>query len=124
MAHQFRSVIAAGLLFLCAPVLNAAQLVMVEQRGCHYCELWEKEIEPAYDKTAEGQFAPLIKHNLREGAPDGMTFQRKVRFTPTFVLVEDGAELARIEGYPGPDFFWPLLNKLLTDKTDFAKATD
>ena len=32
---------------------------------------------------------------------------------PTFVLVEDGRELGRIEGYPGEDFFWGLLGKLL-----------
>jgi hypothetical protein len=34
-------------------------------------------------------------------------------FTPTFVLVEDGTEAGRIEGYPGEDFFWPLLAKLI-----------
>jgi hypothetical protein len=47
---------------------------------------------------------------------------RPISFTPTFVLVEDGRELARIEGYPGEDFFWGLLGMLLEEHTDFAES--
>ena len=36
-------------------------------------------------------------------------------FTPTFVLVEDGKELGRIEGYAGDEFFWFLLGRLLDE---------
>ena len=37
---------------------------------------------------------------------------RRVSFTPTFILVQDGVEVGRIEGYPGEDFFWGLLGKM------------
>ena len=97
---------------------------MVEQPGCVYCERWDDEIAPAYPKTAEGQFAPLVRADLRAGAPDGVTYARRVVFTPTFVLIDEGEELARIEGYPGEDFFWPLLTKLLEDNTGFSSVTD
>ncbi|WP_299788128.1 thioredoxin fold domain-containing protein [uncultured Marivita sp.] len=100
------------------------QLVMVEQPGCVYCERWDAEIAPAYPKTAEGQFAPLVRADLRAGPPDGVTYARRVVFTPTFVLIDEGEELARIEGYPGEDFFWPLLTKLLEENTEFSSATD
>ncbi|SHG87830.1 thioredoxin family protein [Marivita hallyeonensis] len=96
------------------------QLIMVDQPGCIYCERWEAEIGPAYPKTAEGQFAPLLRADLREGPPDGVSYARRVTFTPTFILIEDGTELARLDGYPGEDFFWPLLTRLLTENTDFA----
>jgi hypothetical protein len=46
-----------------------------------------------------------------------------VLFTPTFVLINNGQEQARIEGYPGEDFFWPLLTRLLEDNTDFATSS-
>jgi hypothetical protein len=99
-------------------------LVMVEQPGCVYCERWDAEIAPAYPKTAEGQFAPLIRADLRQGPPDGITYARRVVFTPTFVLIEDGQEQARIEGYPGEDFFWPLLSQMLVENTTFSPVTD
>jgi hypothetical protein len=98
------------------------RLVMVEQPGCAYCAAWNDQIAPAYPKTAEGQFAPLLRADLREGPPEGITYERPVRFTPTFILTRDGVEVARMEGYVGEDFFWPIYAKLLQDKTDYDPA--
>ena len=120
--------IALALAVMLSPLWASAaraepNLVLVEQPGCVYCQRWDAEIGPAYSKTAEGKFAPIIRADLREGPPDGITYARRVLFTPTFVLVENGEEKARIEGYPGEDFFWPLLTRLLTENTDFMTTT-
>ncbi len=98
-------------------------LVMVEQPGCVYCALWDDTIAPIYPMTPEGQFAPLLRADLRAGPPEGITYARKVSFTPTFVLVDNGQEQARIEGYPGEDFFWGLLNLILDEHTDFEQES-
>lgn len=84
---------------------------MAEAPGCYWCARWMEEIGPIYPKTAEGMTVPLQRYQLREGMPD-VTFTQKVRFTPTFILVEDGQELGRIEGYPGEDFFWGMLSEM------------
>ena len=86
-------------------------LLMAEEDGCFWCARWNEEIAPIYPKTAEGQTAPLVRYNLHGAAPD-VTFARRVHFTPTFILVEDGQELGRIEGYPGEEFFWGLLSQM------------
>lgn len=113
---------AAALLAVSLPAA-ATELVMVDREGCGYCLAWKKEIGPAYPNTDLGQFAPLRVVNIRDGAPDGVSFDRPVIFTPTFILIEDGAELARIEGYPGEDFFWGLLEKMLKETTDFVGSS-
>ena len=95
---------------------------MVEQPGCGWCEAWNREIATIYPKTPEGQAAPLRRVDLR-AQPADLTYARKVLFTPTFVLVENGVELARIEGYPGEDFFWGLLGMMLQANTDFKGAS-
>lgn len=122
-----KSLVGSCFLFLGALVATGAMaqpnLVMVEQAGCLYCQRWDAEIAPAYPKTAEGQYAPLIRADLRQGPPEGITYERRVTFTPTFILVENGQEIARLEGYPGEDFFWPVLTRLLSDHTDFDPAT-
>lgn len=97
-------------------------LLMGEQRGCHYCERWHDEIGHIYPKTDEGATAPLRQFNIHKGPPEGVTLTRSVRFTPTFILIEDGQERGRIEGYPGEDFFWGLLGKLL-DRADIKIVT-
>tara|TARA_R110002049_G_scaffold10127_3_gene50336 strand:+ start:39746 stop:40108 length:363 start_codon:yes stop_codon:yes gene_type:complete len=96
----------------------AVELVMVEQPGCIYCERWDDEIAPIYPKTAEGKFAPLQRVNIR-AVDDLLATSRRVVFTPTFIVVDDGRELARLEGYPGRDFFWPLLDQILQEFTEF-----
>ncbi|MGB1209039.1 MAG: thioredoxin family protein [Paracoccaceae bacterium] len=104
------------------PLQAEPVLIMVDQPGCYYCELWTTDIGPIYPKTPEGQFAPLVRRDIDDGPPEGGRFARRVSFTPTFVLMDDGAELARIEGYPGEDFFWGLLGMMLKAHTDFAAA--
>ncbi|WP_261385748.1 hypothetical protein [Tateyamaria omphalii] len=86
-------------------------LLMAEEDGCYWCGKWNEEIAHIYPKTAEGQAAPLHRYDLHAEKPD-VAFTQRVHFTPTFVLVQDGAEVGRIEGYPGEDFFWGLLTMM------------
>lgn len=118
----FVSILAlAGLFAVISPATTrATELIMVEQDGCVYCIAWKNTIGPIYPKTPEGEFAPLRMIDIRDGAPEGTTFTRPVTFTPTFILIENKEEVGRIEGYPGEDFFWWMLEKLLKDKTEFG----
>lgn len=96
------------------------ELVMVEERGCIWCARWNAEVAPEYPLTDEGRAAPLRRIDLNAARPDDLTFSGALRLTPTFVLVVDGQEKARLEGYPGEDFFWPLLGQMLEEHTSFT----
>lgn len=115
----------AAFIALFAPLTLAAEsLHMVERPGCAWCARWHEEIGPAYPKTPEGRFAPLRQVWLRDGAPEGVRYAQPVVFTPTFILVSDaGEELARLTGYPGADFFWPLLEQILRENTAYPGDT-
>lgn len=95
-------------LLLPFPVAAETYLLMAEEDGCYWCQKWDDEIAHIYPKTAEGRVAPLRRYDVHRDTPD-VTFERRVHYTPTFILVDDGTELGRIEGYPGEDFFWSLL---------------
>lgn len=122
---RFAAFMAVSALFaLSALPLRAVELIMVEQPGCAYCAAWDDKIAPIYPKTQVGAFAPLRRVQLRDGAPKGVTFSRPARFTPTFIVIDDqGDEMARIEGYPGEDFFWGLLEKILTENAGYVEKT-
>lgn len=100
------------------PVAGAAELVMLEQKGCVWCQRWMTEIGETYPKTAEGKRAPLRIIDIDEPVPDDLADIRIERFTPTFILVEDGAEIGRIRGFGGDEFFWFLLGQLLAELPD------
>lgn len=97
--------------FLPCSVQAESFLLMAEEDGCYWCAKWEAEIAHIYPKTAEGQTAPLQRYDLYSETPD-IEFDKPVHFTPTFILVNDGKEVGRIEGYPGSDFFWGLLTMM------------
>jgi hypothetical protein len=111
---DLRRMSAAAALVICgAAAAPAADLVMFEEPGCAWCARWNAEIGDAYHLTEEGRRAPLLRRDIGDGAPEGVTLRMRPIFTPTFVLVDGGEEIGRIEGYPGEDFFWPMLNALL-----------
>lgn len=94
---------------------RAAELVMLEQQGCAWCMRWHAEIGEIYPKTAEGRQAPLRTVDINKPLPDDLAWLRVERFTPTFILVDDGAEIGRMRGYAGDEFFWFLLAGMLND---------
>jgi hypothetical protein len=106
-------IILALLLALFGTSAHAAELVMFEQRGCVWCERFDREIAPAYEKTDEGRRAPLRRVDIAKPLPPDLAFVRRERFTPVFVLVDNGTEFGRIRGYPGDTFFWGLLAGLI-----------
>lgn len=105
--------VSLALAVLASPGQADLRLIMVEQPGCVYCLAWDAEVSAIYPLSDEGKTAPLTRIQLHAPVPDGMTFARPAAFTPTFVLLNEGVEVGRIEGYPGQDFFWGLLGQML-----------
>ncbi len=97
------------------PSQAAAQLrlLMLDQAYCEWCDKWDAEVGIVYHRTAEGKQAPLMRTSIFDPLPEGVALARKARYTPTFVLLSKGAEVGRIEGYPGEGFFYGMLQQLL-----------
>lgn len=92
---------------------QAAELIMFEQAGCAWCQVFDREIAPIYGKTQEGIVAPLWRVDIDRPLPNDLAFVQVERLTPLFVLIDKGREIGRIRGYPGEDNFWGLLGVLI-----------
>jgi len=90
----------------------AAELWMVRRNGCPWCQAWDRDVGPLYNKSDLGRRAPIRMIDI-DRRPEHPPFKAPVIYTPTFVLVDHDREIGRIEGYPGEDFFWSLLEHLL-----------
>lgn len=86
---------------------------MFERDGCHWCKAWDEEVGEIYRKTPAGKIAPLRRVNLHDKIPEDLHFLKRFTFSPTFIVVDAGAEIGRIIGYPGEDFFWGQLQIIL-----------
>ncbi|MEL7048978.1 MAG: hypothetical protein AAFO75_08475 [Pseudomonadota bacterium] len=103
---------------------TAAQLVMFEEKGCPWCVKWNNEIGVIYDRTKEGQIAPLRRVDIHNRRPSDLQFIQRVSFTPTFIVISQGREIGRITGHPGADFFWPMLQEILVDLPSRGRSPD
>ena len=100
---------------------RAAELVMFRRAGCPWCAAWDREIAPIYLQTDTGRRIGLRTVDLDRDRPL-IALASPVRYTPTFVLVDEQREVGRIEGYPGDAFFWGLLDRL-TDRLPIPDAS-
>lgn len=92
---------------------RAADLVMFDRLGCAWCARWDREIGAIYPRTPEGQRAPLRRVSLDNALPPDLQLASPVRYSPTFVLMENGREIGRITGYTGDYAFWALLTPMI-----------
>lgn len=113
-------ILACVLLMGSAAPGRAAELIMIEQRACPYCERWHADIGSIYPKTREGKRAPLRIVDIHEHIPDDVAKLAPGRFTPTFILVDKGVEIGRLRGYPGEELFWWHISALMAKLGDVA----
>lgn len=113
---RYLQIVIAGIfsVFISLTQANAdVRLMMVEEVGCPWCERWKAEIGPIYPKTSEGRIAPLLKVMIHEPLEDGITLKSPPIYTPTFILLNEGQEVGRIEGYQSDEFFWWFMQTMI-----------
>lgn len=90
-------------------------LLFVGHERCPICQLFERQVAPGYANTAEGRRAPLVRLTFGEDFPPPYEWVTPAAVMPTFILVADGEEVGRIEGYTSDELFWMQLTRLLQD---------
>lgn len=125
MKHTRRTLLAFALASATGEVraASALSLVMVERHGCPWCDRWNREVAPAYERSDEGRIAPLRRMTLDNGQPK-LKLKEPVRYTPTFLLVENDKEIGRITGYLDNAMFWGLLGVLIKRAGETAERTN
>ncbi len=105
------------LLVIIAFPASASQLIMVEQEGCEWCEVWDQEVGAIYAKTTEGKAMPLLRHNIDKISSVDYDLNGAVHYTPTFIVIDGRKEIGRITGYPGEAFFWGMLEQIINEES-------
>ena len=99
---------ALALTFAASPQNAAAdsQLIMVTSDYCPSCQAWELDVGKVYDKSPYATTLPLTRAEIGGKMPGGVTFQKPVVGTPTFLIIHNGQEIGRQNGYIDAEMFW------------------
>ena len=101
-------------LILIAPNKIAAadsRLIMVTSDHCSYCQAWELDVGAVYDKSPYARTLPLTRVDIGSKKLEDVTFQKPVVGTPTFLIIHNGQEIDRQNGYIGEEMFWWWLSE-------------
>ena len=71
----------------------------VREPKLHLLWRWERDVGSLYDKTAK-KVLPLRRVDVDRQSASGVTLQSPVRYTPTFVVVDQGREIGRTRDLP------------------------
>ena len=93
---------------------DAAELLVFGRDGCVWCQRWDRDVGSSYGKTDEARVLPLRHVNIDRPTASGVALVSPVRYTPTFVVVDNGREIGRITGYVNDDAFWGLLSTFVS----------
>ena len=115
MKSSLQIILFISTFFAFVPSIASAEtrLLMFETKGCYWCDRWHEEVGKIYAKSPEGKIAKLKRVPITKSRNSEYELNSIVIYSPTFVLVDNKKEIGRIEGYPGADFFWGLLEKMI-----------
>ena len=90
-------------------------LLMITDKTCLICMVWEKQIGGIYPKTEIANKFPLSRIEMKDFVNYSKHKLKKTNITPTFIFIRDNNEKGRIEGYTNPEMFWWQVDEIVGD---------
>ena len=90
-------------------------LLMITDKTCLICMVWEKQIGKIYPKTEIANKFPLSRIEIKDFVNYSKHKLKKTNITPTFIFIRNNNEQGRIEGYTSPEMFWWQVDEIVAD---------
>jgi len=90
-------------------------LLMITEKTCLICMVWEKQIGEIYPKTEIANKFPLSRIEMKDFINYSKHELKKTNVTPTFIFIRNNNEQGRIEGYTSPEMFWWQVDEIIGD---------
>ena len=90
-------------------------LLMITDKTCLICMVWEKQIGKIYPKTEMANKFPLSRIEIKDFVNYSKYKLKKTNITPTFIFIRNNNEKGRIEGYTSPEMFWWQVDEIVGD---------
>lgn len=95
------------------PTVVAQELIVLEVANCIYCDIFRRDVLPGYQKSKRSEELPLRFVDLNDPAFEQLKLASSVSMVPTIVLMREGREADRINGYTGPEAFFHTVARML-----------
>lgn len=76
------------------------EVIVFEIGGCKYCAAFRDNLGARYLASTTNQAAPMRFVDVGRLDPQSFQLRSDINTVPTIVLMQDGQEVDRVEGYP------------------------
>ncbi len=123
-------IVSIALFFTMTTSAMATELLMFSMASCGYCQAFLKEVAPTYAQSEAAKLLPLRIISMdRASAPkwyDKAYEARKIdgiAGTPTFIVFDNGVEVARLIGYNGMQRFYEDIDNFIDSNRRHLERT-
>ena len=88
-------------------------MLMITDKSCLYCIVWEKQIGKIYPKTEIAKIFPLHRIEVKNFTNYKKYNLKKTNITPTFIFIKNAIEEGRIQGYTNQEMFWWQVDEII-----------
>ena len=117
-----RIILSIILLFCLTTNAYTAELLMFSMKSCRYCRNFLKEVAQEYKNTEHAKVLPLRIISMdRTTAPKwfDLAYDQQridpIKGTPTFIVWDNGQEVARLIGYNGKQKWYDDISRFIND---------
>ena len=100
-------------IFQAVDAKDTSLMIMITDKNCLYCIVWEKQIGKIYPKTEIAKKFPLHRIEVKNFVNYTKYDLKKTNITPTFIFIKNDNETGRIEGYTNPEMFWWQVDEII-----------
>lgn len=120
--RRWSRALVAGLCVAASPASAEAEmrLFVFEIEGCTACTQFHTEALQDYWTSETSRSLPLTIVDLNALGTAGQPLRAPIRTVPTFIVMRDGIEIARLTGYPGKQALEAGIAQVLADEAPTA----
>ena len=101
-----------------AGTTTRAEVVVFEIGGCKYCTAFRDNLGARYLASTTNAVAPMRYVDVGRLEPGAFQLQSEITTVPTIVLLQDGREIDRVEGYPLSEMLFGMVKSRLAPPVD------
>jgi len=96
---------------------SAAELLMIHNPACVFCQAFMRDVAPEYSSTMPLVIIDVSIYENRKWLGQELKAGniKRIHGTPTFIIYDDGKEIGRVEGYGGKEWFYQKLDEAVKE---------
>ncbi len=85
------------------------EVIVFEIGGCKYCTAFRDNLGARYLASTTNRAAPMRFVDVGKLDPQSFQLRADINTVPTIVVLQDGREVDRVEGYPLPELLFGMV---------------